>query len=80
MPPRWPWSITWASLATPSAAWCRYPALNAMQWPHINIYAMMSDGQHIISFDKVVKTMKLTGKDLPSLYKETSLGGLALND
>ena len=30
--------------------------------------------------DKVVKTMKLTGKDLPSLYKETSLGGLALND
>ena len=46
----------------------------------INIYAMMSDGRHIISFDKVVKTMKLTGHDLPSLYKETSLGGLALDD
>ena len=30
--------------------------------------------------DKVVKTMKLTGKDIPSLYKETSLGGLALDD
>lgn len=46
----------------------------------INIYAMMSDGRHIISFDKVVRTMKLTGHDLPSLYKETSLGGLAIDD
>lgn len=43
----------------------------------VNLYAMMSDGKHVISFDKVVATMKLTGKDLPSLYKETSLGGLA---
>jgi L-serine dehydratase len=39
---------------------------------------MMSDGNHIITFDKVVKTMNKTGKDLPSLYKETSMGGLAL--
>ena len=43
----------------------------------VNLYALMSDGKHLISFDKVVATMKLTGKDLPSLYKETSLGGLA---
>lgn len=43
-----------------------------------NLYTMMSDGRHIISFDKVVKTMNLTGKDLPSLYKETAAGGLAL--
>lgn len=43
-----------------------------------NLYAMMSDGKHIVSFDKVVKTMNLTGKDLPSLYKETAMGGLAL--
>ena len=55
-------------------------AMAALRALDINIYAMMSDGQHIISFDKVVKTMKLTGKDIPSLYKETSLGGLALND
>lgn len=55
-------------------------AMAALRALDINIYAMMSDGQHIISFDKVVRTMKLTGKDLPSLYKETSLGGLALND
>jgi L-serine dehydratase len=55
-------------------------AMAALRALDINIYAMMSDGRHIISFDKVVKTMKLTGHDLPSLYKETSLGGLALED
>ena len=41
-------------------------------------YAMLSDGRHFIGFDKVVETMNQTGKDLPSLYKETSTGGLAL--
>lgn len=40
-------------------------------------FAMLSDGKHLVSFDKVVQTMKQTGHDLPSLYKETSLGGLA---
>lgn len=55
-------------------------AMAALRALDINIYAMMSDGQHIITFDKVVRTMKLTGNDLPSLYKETSLGGLALDD
>ncbi len=54
-------------------------AMAALRALDINIYAMMSDGRHIISFDKVVRTMKLTGKDLPSLYKETSLGGLAVD-
>ncbi len=42
-----------------------------------NLAAMMTDGKHIISFDKVVETMRTTGHDLPNLYKETSLGGLA---
>ncbi len=42
-------------------------------------FAMFSDGKHLVSFDKVVKTMKETGHDLPSLYKETSTGGLARN-
>jgi L-serine dehydratase len=42
-----------------------------------NMAAMLSDGRHIISFDKVVETMRDTGHDLPSLYKETALGGLA---
>lgn len=42
------------------------------------IFALISDGKHIISFDRVVQVMKATGHDLPSLYKETALGGLAL--
>ncbi len=42
-----------------------------------NTYAMLSDGRHMVSFDKVVQTMKQTGNDLPSLYKETAEGGLA---
>lgn len=53
-------------------------AMAALRALDINIYAMMSDGKHLISFDKVVRTMNLTGKDLPSLYKETAMGGLAL--
>jgi L-serine dehydratase len=43
-----------------------------------NIFSTFSDGRHRISFDHVVEVMKQTGKDLPSLYKETSAGGLAL--
>ena len=43
-----------------------------------NIYSSFSDGRHRISFDHVVEVMKQTGHDLPSLYKETSAGGLAL--
>lgn len=42
-----------------------------------NLYAAFSDGKHRVSFDHVVEVMKQTGKDLPSLYKETSTGGLA---
>ena len=42
-------------------------------------YAILSDGRHLVSFDKVVKTMKQTGHDLPSIYKETSGGGLAID-
>lgn len=40
-------------------------------------YSVMSDGRHIVSFDRIVKTMNDTGHDLPSIYKETSEGGLA---
>ena len=40
-------------------------------------YCMSTDGKHTISFDEVVKTMKETGKDMCSAYKETSDGGLA---
>lgn len=41
------------------------------------IYALYTDGQHRVSFDQAVRVMKKTGHDLPSLYKETSEGGLA---
>ena len=44
-----------------------------------NLYASFSDGTHSVSFDRVVRVMKQTGHDLPSLYKETSTGGLASN-
>lgn len=44
-----------------------------------NIYSAFTDGVHRVSFDKVVEVMKQTGHDLPSLYKETSEGGLAKN-
>lgn len=43
-------------------------------------YALFTDGQHTVSFDKVVLTMKQTGIDMKSEYKETSLGGLAKFD
>ena len=42
-----------------------------------NVYASFSDGHHRVSFDRVVDVMNKTGHDLPSLYKETSEGGLA---
>lgn len=42
-----------------------------------NLYASLTDGAHRVSFDRVVEVMKETGHDLPSLYKETSEGGLA---
>jgi L-serine dehydratase len=41
-------------------------------------FAILSDGQHRVSFDKTVLAMKETGHDLPDIYKETSEGGLAL--
>ena len=44
-----------------------------------NTYANFTDGNHYVSFDRVVDVMKRTGHDLPSLYKETSQGGLAAN-
>lgn len=43
-----------------------------------NLYANFTDGSHNVSFDRVVEVMKQTGHDIPSLYKETSLGGLAV--
>lgn len=41
--------------------------------------ALLEDGCHKVSLDKVIKTMMRTGKDMLSIYKETSKGGLAVN-
>ena len=41
--------------------------------------ALLGDGSHFVTLDKVIATMKQTGKDMMSIYKETSLGGLAAN-
>ena len=41
------------------------------------MYALYSDGQHKVSFDQVVQTMKETGIDMQSAYRETGTGGLA---
>ncbi len=43
-----------------------------------NLYAAFSDGQHRVNFDRIVEVMKQTGHDIPSLYKETAKGGLAV--
>jgi L-serine dehydratase len=51
-----------------------YAALRALD---SNLYSSFTDGHHSVSFDRVVEVMKQTGHDLPSLYKETSEGGLA---
>ena len=41
--------------------------------------AMRGDGKHQVSLDKVIKTMRDTGRDMKKRYKETSRGGLAVN-
>ncbi|GLH74602.1 L-serine dehydratase [Geothrix limicola] len=41
--------------------------------------SLHGDGQHFVSLDKVIRTMRDTGADMKSKYKETSRGGLALN-
>ena len=41
--------------------------------------ALRGDGQHYISLDRVIRTMRQTGADMKSKYKETARGGLAVN-
>jgi len=51
-------------------------AVKAINAAHL---AMTGDGSHFVSLDKVIKTMRDTGRDMKSKYKETSRGGLAVN-
>ena len=41
--------------------------------------ALRGDGTHHVSLDKVIKTMRETGADMMTKYKETARGGLAVN-
>ncbi|MCG8512301.1 MAG: L-serine ammonia-lyase, iron-sulfur-dependent, subunit alpha, partial [Rhodospirillales bacterium] len=41
--------------------------------------ALRGDGRHVVSLDAVIETMRQTGIDMRSKYKETSQGGLAVN-
>lgn len=52
-------------------------AVGAMRAMDCADYALLSDGEHEIPFDTVVKTMKATGEDLQAGYRETSERGLA---
>lgn len=54
-------------------------AMGSVKAVNASRMALIGDGQHQISLDKVIKTMKQTGHDMQSIYKETSMGGLAVN-
>jgi L-serine dehydratase len=41
--------------------------------------ALRGDGDHRVSLDEVIATMRATGRDMSEKYKETSTGGLAVN-
>jgi L-serine dehydratase len=41
--------------------------------------ALRGDGKHFVSLDKVIRTMRETGADMKTKYKETARGGLAVN-
>ena len=41
--------------------------------------AIIGDGTHKVSLDKAIKTMRETGADMKTKYKETARGGLAVN-
>jgi L-serine dehydratase len=54
-------------------------AMGAVKAINASRLAMHESGEHKVSLDQVIKTMYETGRDMQSRYKETSLGGLALN-
>ncbi len=54
-------------------------AMGAVKAIDASRLALLGDGQHTVSLDKVIATMKRTGEDMSEIYKETSLGGLAVN-
>ena len=54
-------------------------AMAAVKAINASRLALKGNGQHVVSLDKAIKTMKETGRDMMSKYKETAMGGLAIN-
>jgi L-serine dehydratase len=54
-------------------------AMGAVKAINASRLALSGDGTHFVSLDKVIRTMRDTGRDMKSKYKETSRGGLAVN-
>jgi len=54
-------------------------AMGAVKAINASRMAMRGDGKHRVSLDKVIRTMRDTGRDMADKYKETSRGGLAVN-
>ncbi len=54
-------------------------AMGAIKAINASRISMQGDGSHMVSLDQVIATMRETGKDMKSHYKETAQGGLAVN-
>lgn len=54
-------------------------AMGAIKAINASRLALQGEGDHKVSLDKVIKTMRDTGRDMKTKYKETSRGGLAVN-
>ena len=54
-------------------------AVGAVKAIEASRLALAGDGSHLVSLDQVIETMRRTGLDMNERYKETSLGGLAVN-
>lgn len=54
-------------------------AMGAIKAVNAALLALAGDGQHSVSLDTVIKTMAEIGRNMNTIYKETSLGGLAVN-
>ncbi|MBA4727863.1 MAG: L-serine ammonia-lyase [Pseudomonas sp.] len=54
-------------------------AMGAVKAINATRMALRGDGRHFVSLDKVIRTMRQTGADMKSKYKETARGGLAVN-
>ena len=71
--------------ATPTSPWqpTSAPEIEALSLNSAPIaaasLALHGDGSHKVSLDQVIATMRQTGADMQTKYKETSLGGLAVN-